>query len=391
VLVLRLSDAKLLRELDADFRGLPALDYHRRHAAMASWVVGARDLLTRRDAHREALDRLKRGGQVPATGWAGEEHLPTIVAGLDAPEGPASRLPQVETWLRRSPSVEEIASRWDEEIATASDRPGLTIARQEDLCPLGRNPASGLWEFVDLRSGLLPPTAESGGPAIDEATGLIFVLLPGGPSIMGSPVQEEGRKDDGQETEHEVELGPMLISKYEVTQAQWERATGSNNSWFRGPLRPVDSVSWLAACEFCEKPGYRLPTEAEWEYASRGGSRGPFGLNEPLDVQGWYKENSGDATHPVGRKKPNRYGLYDVHGNVLEWCRDVFDPHFFAKAQARGRDPVNDPSGAQGAMRVLRGGPFNGQASYCRCADRWRERPDFLQNNHGLRPVFPIR
>jgi serine/threonine protein kinase/formylglycine-generating enzyme required for sulfatase activity len=385
----RLADARLVRDLHADFAGLPTLDYRRRHGAMAEWIKGARHLLARRDAYREALARHQRASPAPGREW--EEAVPAIVAGLEASDGPEARLPQVEAWLARSPSVEEIAARWRQAAISSDGRPGVELAPQEGLCPVGRDEASGLWEFVDLRSGLLPPRDERGRPALDEATALVFVLLPGGRFTMGSQEEEEGRKG-AEEMEHGVELGPTLIAKYEVTQAQWVRAMGLHPWRFPGPLRPADSVSWVAAREFCGKSGYRLPTEAEWEYASRGGSRGPFGLNEPLDAQGWYKENSGGATHPVGRKKPNVFGLYDMHGNVLEWCRDVYDERFYEKPEASGRDPVNDPpEPTPPERRVLRGGPFNGQASYCRSADRWREPPDLAQFNHGVRPVFRTR
>jgi formylglycine-generating enzyme required for sulfatase activity len=210
---------------------------------------------------------------------------------------------------------------------------------------------------------------------------------------MGSPEGESGRKPDGEHL-HDVELSPFLIAKYEVTQGQMVRVMGRNPSQFIDPIRPADSVSWILARDFCARAGCRLPTEAQWEYACRGGSTGRYSLDAPLDELGWYNGNSEDTTHPVGRKRPNPFGLHDVHGNVLEWCQDVFSPDFYERPEAGGPDPMNDPpepSPRPTAPRVLRGGPFDGKPEYCRSADRWSEPPNRTNRNHGLRPVRPLR
>jgi formylglycine-generating enzyme required for sulfatase activity len=188
------------------------------------------------------------------------------------------------------------------------------------------------------------------------------------------------------------------MGKYPVTQRQYEALTGENPSHFKksGPDVPVESVNWDEAVAFCarlrtrlrERGGppdveCRLPTEAEWEYACRAGSKGRFCFGDDefkLAEYAWYDKNSGRKTHPVGEKEPNAWGLYDVHGNVWEWCQDWYGP--YPKA------PVTDPTGpAEGQSRVLRGGSFGLGPDFLRCSFRYGARPGGCSSYVGFRLV----
>ena len=211
---------------------------------------------------------------------------------------------------------------------------------------------------------------------LDGGVMLEMVWCPPGSFMMGSPEGEKGRDDD--ETQHEVTLTKgFWLGKYEVTQEQWDRVMGSNPSNFRGAKNPVGEVSWDDVQGFIEKlnakgaGGFRLPTEAEWEYACRAGSTTAYCFGD--DEQGlysyaWYRDNSGYEEHPVGGKKPNAWGIHDMHGNLWEWCQDWY-----------GKYPsgsVTDPGGpASGSCRVLRGGSWSYYPASCRSAIRLRVNP----------------
>ena len=170
---------------------------------------------------------------------------------------------------------------------------------------------------------------------------------------------------------------PFYMGKFTVTQEQYQQVMGTNPSNFKGKDNPVEMVSWDDAQEFCKKvnaasaQAVRLPTEAEWEYACRAGTSTKYysgDSEEDLKRVAWYYANSGNTTHPVGQKEPNRFGLYDMHGNVWQWCQDWYGEY---KA-----DAVADPQGsAQGAYRVLRGGSWSDNPGYCRSAYRGWVRP----------------
>ena len=181
---------------------------------------------------------------------------------------------------------------------------------------------------------------------------------------------------------------------HEITQAQYEQVMGVNPSRFKGADNPVENVSWDDAVEFCrrlsELPAekeagnvYRLPTEAEWEYACRAGTTTMYSFGDDESKLGdcdWFSENSGTKTHPVGGKKPNAWGLYDMHGNVWEWCQDLYGDY--------PSGPVTDPTGpATGSDRVYRGGSWYGTAVYCRSANRHWYLPSYRSINLGFRVV----
>ncbi len=204
--------------------------------------------------------------------------------------------------------------------------------------------------------------------------GMEFQWCPAGTFAMGSPELEAGAYPD--ETLHEVTLSAgFWLGTYEVTQAQWEAVRGANPSYYQGADRPVESVSWEDMQDYLlilnattSGATYRLPTEAEWEYACRAGTttRYYWGHDEDLteiDDYVWYTPNSNDESHPVGEKLPNAWGLYDMLGNVDEFCQDWYGPY--------PEGPATDPEGPDsGETRVARGGDWGIGARGCRCARR---------------------
>jgi formylglycine-generating enzyme required for sulfatase activity len=217
-------------------------------------------------------------------------------------------------------------------------------------------------------------------------TGIIFVFLPGGTFLMGSPEDEDGRTN--QERQHDVKLSPFLIAKHEVNQAEWKRIVATNPSRHAGDDLPVDQVSWNDCHEFCRKTGLRLPTEAQWEYACRGGSPGPSSGPGRLDDVAWYRDSSGLRPHPVGQKAANGFGLQDMLGNVWEWCLDGYDEAFYSTPEATKLDPVQDEGSGD---RVLRGGSWFQWPAACRCASRHHWTPSAGNEDVGFRLVFNLR
>ena len=196
-----------------------------------------------------------------------------------------------------------------------------------------------------------------------------FVLIPAGKFMMGSETTMPGHHGD-ESPYHEVTLTkPFWMGIYQVTQKQYETVTGKNPSHTVGADRPVEFMSWLAAQEFCKKASaktgktFRLPTEAEWEYACRAGTTTPWSFGDDpkyLGYYAWYNGNSGGDHHPVGQKRPNPWGLYDMHGNVWEL---VFDRYSAKYNPANAVDPMG-PSELI-AIRVMRGGSYNYASDNC--------------------------
>ncbi len=211
-----------------------------------------------------------------------------------------------------------------------------------------------------------------------------FVLIPTGTFEMGS-----NEEMDNEHPLHTVEITkPFYLGKYPVTQAEWEAVMGENPSQFEGANRPADSVSWDDAQAFIralqEKDSsrhYRMPTEAEWEYAGCVGVGDAYARNG--DTVAWYSENSGGETHPVGQKPPNGWGVYDMLGNVWEWVQDRYAGDYYE------RSPRQDPQGPDsGKVRVLRGGSFDLKRTLVRCAIRYWGYPSNRFNDIGFRLVL---
>jgi len=187
---------------------------------------------------------------------------------------------------------------------------------------------------------------------------------------------------------------PFYMGKYEITQAQYLQIQGTNPCEFQGLNNPVEKVSWKDVGEFCQKASavtkeaLRLPSEAEWEYACRAGTQRVYSSGDQeidLDRVAWYGGNSNHSTHPVGEKAPNGFGLYDMHGNVWEWCSDWFSEDYYATC------PAVDPQGpASGQWRVLRGGSWNDYLRDCRVAYRIYDTPMYCFSNFGFRVVVEV-
>ncbi len=214
---------------------------------------------------------------------------------------------------------------------------------------------------------------------VTDSIGMEFVLIPAGEFDMGSPANEAGRYDNEGPVHHVKLASAFYMGKYEVTQKQWRDVMGTSPSYFKGDNLPVEQVSWNDVQDFIkklnEKEGankYRLPTEAEWEYAARAGTttRYSFGDDESkLGDYAWYRENSGGKTHEVGQKKPNPWGLYDIHGNVREWVQDKYH-HDYNGAPTDGNAWEGD-----GSVRVGRGGSWGSFAGNCLSANRRLDDP----------------
>jgi formylglycine-generating enzyme required for sulfatase activity len=214
--------------------------------------------------------------------------------------------------------------------------------------------------------------------------------------MMGSPDSEKDRQSD-EGPQHRVRITKgFYMGVTEVTQRQWKAVMGSEPSSFRlnDDNLPVDSISWTDAVRFCwelsDKEGktYRLPTEAEWEYACRAGTttRFYFGDNySMLSDYGWSGENGGWKTHPVGQKKPNAFGLYDMHGNVWEWCSDWHQSDYYT---GRPNPDVNPTGPVSSLHRVCRGGSWHFNQRSCRSAIRLRDSPNERCYDGGFRVVL---
>jgi len=238
-----------------------------------------------------------------------------------------------------------------------------------------------------------------------------MIRVNGGTFLMGSPEDEGGRHQTDEGPQHRVTVSSFYISKFPITQAEYEAIMGENPSQHRGQDFPVDRVSWIEAIDYCNKRsiaegltpvytinganvtwnreanGYRLPTEAEWEYACRAGTTTPYYSGASMDDAGWHRDNSFitldtgarlRTTYPVGQKLPNAWGLYDMHGNVLEWCWDWMSEYT--------SEPKVDPIGpATGTRRVYRGGSFDFQPAWCRSAYRFGQHQRFRMFYTGFR------
>ncbi len=189
-----------------------------------------------------------------------------------------------------------------------------------------------------------------------------------------------------EKTEHSVELGSFLMDQTEVTQRQYRHVMGKFASDYTGCMEcPVENVSWFDANDYASKIGKRLPTEAEWEYAARGGSYGTKGQSysgsKNIGEVAWYLENT-DAKQPVGKKKPNALGIYDMSGNVWEWCSDWYHDDYFQIAS------MKNPEGPDyGTEKVVRGGSWFSNEVFCNVSRRYKLKPDYRDTNFGFRCV----
>ncbi len=220
---------------------------------------------------------------------------------------------------------------------------------------------------------------------VAQAATRLFVTLPYGVAMEmvwcppGTFTMGSLKGHNTEKPPHQVTLTKgFWMGKTEVTQAQWKSVMGNNPSYFEGDDLPVENVSWRDCQEFCKNTGLQLPTEAQWEYACRAGSTGPYAGK--LDEMGWYHDNSERDTHPVGTKQPNAWGLYDMHGNVREWCADWYGDYPVGS--------VTDPQGSSSSsFRGQRGGSWRDSADSCTSSVRNFRFPVNEDNNSGFRIV----
>jgi formylglycine-generating enzyme required for sulfatase activity len=240
--------------------------------------------------------------------------------------------------------------------------------------------------------------ASAAQKTITTAGGLTMVLIPSGEFEMG-----DNNGDPDERPAHKVQVSAFYMDTHEVSQRTYETLVQQNPSKSKGPDKPVEQVDWYHAILFCNmrslkevlKPcydsktlicdfsadGYRLPTEAEWEYACRAGMREKYSFgNDPTKLKNcaWFKSNAGQVTHSVGQKAPNPWGLYDMHGNVAEWCHDFYSETYYSS------NPAKDPHGpTRGDKCVLRGGSWRSSEEGCRSSARSSETPRFADACFG--------
>jgi formylglycine-generating enzyme required for sulfatase activity len=251
---------------------------------------------------------------------------------------------------------------------------------------------------VSCKQADQPPPAPAAPPVITTPSGVTMVAIPAGSFEMGSAASRE--KD---EAPHSAYVSAFYMDQYEVTQEHFEKVLGRNPSRWKEPKNPVEQIRWKDAAEYAsarsrleglepaydpktwrcnfESAGYRLPTEAEWEYACRAGTRTQYAFGDSPSALGeyaWFKENCTRSPRPVGGRKPNPWGLYDMYGNVWEWCNDFYKEDYYASSPER--DPRGPPGGE---TRVLRGGCWNSRAAMCRSAYRNDEKPAYTDACFG--------
>jgi formylglycine-generating enzyme required for sulfatase activity len=239
------------------------------------------------------------------------------------------------------------------------------------------------------------PVAEVKVPQLKTHTnsiGMEFVLIPAG-SFLRDEI-EVVEKNKPMRFKPKVNISkPFYLGKYQVTQEQWQAVMGKNPAYFKGPRNPVETVSWDDVQEFIKRLNarekhnrYRLPTEMEWELAARGGKSTRYFFGESPASMGeyaWFGDNAGRTTHPVGQKKPNPYGLYDVYGNVWEWVQD-----WYADKLPDDRELTDYRGPSRGVFRILRGGSWDENAEDCRSGLRVDFEPDDNNYDMGVRLVL---
>ncbi len=408
--VTRLADLKLARELRERAERLwPARP--EQSAAMAQWLAEAAQLQARRPEHEALLARLPAQGTDPTADWQRQqlEQLGFELADFDARiAAVVARRQAAETLVART--IDGHAAAWAAaagRVAADARFHGLRLSPQPGLVPLGPDPQSGLEEFAHQGSGAVPVREPGNGRLpIDEGSGIVLVLVPGGEAVLGADQQapSDGRPANVDPSVPEeytpsytVRLDPFFLGKHEVTQAQWQRHTGGNPATYcpgntltpiETTLHPVELVSWERCDRFARELDLQLPTEAQWEWAYRAGShtRYPFG-DDPRGLQG--RENLADKTAlergrnrrwrflewlddgwlvhaPVGSFLPNAWGFHDMGGNLKEWCLDSWED--YPDVAPRPGDGYR--FGENDIYRIVRGGSFGSGEDDSRCASR---------------------
>jgi len=245
----------------------------------------------------------------------------------------------------------------------------------------------------------LGPNAQGRDEFRHRETGIVFVSLPGGDFEFGREVTTFwGLNAKESRPGRKVTLEPFLIAKYELSQEEWLRVMSANPSFVQGEQLPVESVSFAACEEFCEKSGLRLPTPEQWEYACKAGSDRRFAIVGELDDSVWYAGNSHNGAQAVGSKSPNRFGIHDMHGNVREWCRGDYLPDLipdFIRSEldeqqteriaAAGREII---AARFAGYHIRRGGCWGSSQSSCAATAADGQPDEFARADTGFRPVW---
>jgi len=343
-------------------------------------------------------------------------------AGVSDPHGwGVPRRAEFASTIRlRSIEAPEAQARWREAIAASANSADLALAPELGLLPIGEDPDSRLLEFADLATGEPPARGPDGKLVLKEETGLVFVLLPGGTFRMGAQrVDPDGPNYDAKAEVNEspvrdIVLRPFFLSKYEMTQAQWERCTGMNPSTYNqtfavggqylSGLHPVEQVAWNDATRVLSRLGLTLPTEAQWEYGARAGTSTPWwtgaekeSLRGAVNLRDAYAQahgfaatattetwlDDGFAMHaPVGSFRANAFGLHDTAGNVWEMCREPFGRYDLPVREGDG-----ERIGTTLAGRMIRGSSYFAGALAARASARFDVTPDYKDFSIGLRPA----
>lgn len=326
---------------------------------------------------------------------------------LNSPEGTFSRVMLLKTTAvaikdyEERTDVEEVWGRTIAEIGKSNthDQYSGFAERIPYLVPIGQDPTSKLFEFANILSGDVPKRRADGTLIVTAETGLIFVLIPGGSFIMGAqhtyPHADnfDLNSQSNESPTRRLTLKPFLLSKYEITQGQWLRLTGTNPSQ-NGPQKgltliyPVDTVSWNDCSRTLANVDMSLPTEAQWEYAARAGGTSLRWNNESLESLSRVsnvRESGKLAPAPIGSYPPNAFGLHDLVGNLWEWCRDEFGSYELPTAEGDGERVVENRGGL---LRTDRGGSYFDNQILSRLSAHYAVRPDYKEYNLGVRPAI---
>lgn len=334
-----------------------------------------------------AVAQARKDGEAKAAPVQEQKVKPAVIAMGEAEK--QELMSKVDALESEKASLAKAKSEIEAKLAETEKE--LTIWREQEAMQLQAQAAKREKQRLSAEARRLAMEAKS--RQVDLGGGVMLELLrcPAGSFQMGSPEDEAGRNPD--ETRHTVTLTrPFWMGKFEVTQAQWTALMAKDLSAFKGPDLPVDTVSWHEAMAFCQKLTererlagrlqleyeYRLPTEAEWEYACRAGSAAAYAGSGISDEMGWYDSNSGGKPQPVGQKRANAWGLCDMHGNVWEWCND-WEKEYPAEPAAEPRGPPT------GSNRVIRGGSWFNPARNCRSATRNGNFPSYRMGIVGFR------
>lgn len=446
----RLSDGRRLDELlvERDLLWPAGPD---QADAMQAWIDQGRELVARLPRHRATRDELatrladEQAGRIapdPATTgdtswWLDlQQDLVGRLEAFAAEDPHGATLAEMERRLglardARRLSLEEPAQAWSEAAAAVAADPtyqGLELEPQLFLAPLGPDPTTGLQEFWHVQTGRRPERGDDGRWIMDGEAALVLVLLPGVErGLVGAqPGDPSAPHHDPAAAPEEgpvrgYDLAPYLLSRYELTQGQWLRLTGRNPSeyhpghqtWTVDLSHPVEQVSWDQARSVLERHGLRLPSEVQWELATRAGTDTPWwtgptpaGLDAVANLadltardgggsQGWnYRPaeehglDDGFVIHaPVGSLAPNALGLHDLHGNVWEWCADELAPYFIAADPLHGTRLIPEGAPTDG-RRMFRGGGYGNPPSSVRSSHRMAGAPDEIGRHLGVRPAM---